>query len=65
MLKEIEEAAQVAALKAIIFDTLESNLAKIKLIQDEIASGRYQINSHHIAEKLMEHAFSHEPLELA
>jgi anti-sigma28 factor (negative regulator of flagellin synthesis) len=65
MLKEIEEVTQVATLKAIIFDTLESNLAKIKLIQEEIASGRYQINSHHIAEKLLEHAFSREPLELA
>jgi anti-sigma28 factor (negative regulator of flagellin synthesis) len=53
---EHEQINAIAALKAIIFDTPEANEAKIQLIKEELISGRYKINTHHISEKLLEHA---------
>ena len=60
-----DTANQIAELKAIIFDTPESEHAKIQLIKDELLKGRYQINSTHIAAKLLEYAPVTEELETA
>ena len=46
--------SEIAKLKAIIFDTPEAEHAKIQLIKEEISAGRYQINSCHMADKLLE-----------
>ena len=52
-------------LKAILFDTPESEQAKIQLIKEELSTGRYQMNSHHIAEKLVEFSPLAEEIERA
>ena len=57
-------ATQMAELKAIIFNTPESEHAKLQLIKDELLSGRYQINSKHVADKLLEYAPVIEEVEL-
>lgn len=49
-------AEQVAALKALIFQTPETNHTKLQFIKEELAAGRYEIHSQHIASKLLEHA---------
>ena len=58
-------AKQMAALKAIIFNTPETNHIKIQFIKEELSTGRYQIHSHHIAAKLLEFAPSMEEAEIA
>lgn len=60
-----ELACSIAALKAIIFDTAEANQAKIEFIKEELSAGRYQINTAHIASKLLEYAPVSEAAELA
>lgn len=60
-----DNANQMAKLKAIIFNTPESEQVKIQLIKEELLSGRYQMNCHHIAEKLQEFAPVIEEVELA
>ena len=60
-----ELACSIAALKANIFDTPEANLTKIELIKEELLAGRYQINSSHIASKLLEYAPVIEEAEIA
>ena len=57
--------SEMTKLKAIIFDTPEAELAKIQMIKDEIAAGRYQINSNHIANKLLEFVPIVEEVEMA
>ncbi len=59
------ELSEMAKLKAIIFDTPEAEHAKLQLIKEEISVGRYQINSKHIAEKLVEYAPEVESLDMA
>jgi len=48
-------AKQMAALKAIIFHTPDTNDAKIQFLKEELAAGRYQIQSSRIAARLMEY----------
>ena len=60
-----DTAKQMAELKAIIFDTPDTNQTKIQFIKEELSADRYQIHSNHIANKLMEYAESFEPAELA
>lgn len=56
---------QLAKLKALIFDTPEAEHMKLQLIKEELATSRYQINSNHIAEKLLEYAPIREEMEMA
>ena len=56
--------SEIAKLKAIIFDTPEAEHVKIQMIKEEISTGRYQINSHHIADKLMEFIPINEEVEI-
>ena len=60
-----DNANQMAKLKAIIFNTPESEQAKIQLIKDELLTGQYKINCNHIADKLQEFAPIIEEVELA
>lgn len=48
------DSSDLIKLKAIIFDSPEAEHVKIQMIKEEVVAGRYQINSQHIAEKLME-----------
>jgi negative regulator of flagellin synthesis FlgM len=52
---------KTAVLKAIILNAAETNETKIGFLKEEIAAGRYQINSQRIAEKLLEQQV--EPVE--
>ena len=58
-------ACSIAALKAIIFDMPAANQAKIEFIKEELSAGRYQINTTHIASKLLEYAPVREETEMA
>ena len=51
-------AKQIGALKSLIYNAPDTNLSKIQVMKEEIAAGRYQINSHHIAAKLLEYVQS-------
>lgn len=51
-----EMANQMAMLKTLIADALEVNQTKITAIKEAISSHQYQIQSHAIAAKLLEHA---------
>lgn len=46
---------QMEALKAMIFNASDLNETRLQFIKDEIETGRYQIQSSKIAEKLTEH----------
>lgn len=46
---------QIEALKAIIFNSSDTNQTKIDFVKEELSANRYQINSDHIAEKLTEY----------
>ncbi len=59
------ELGEMAKLKAIIFNTPEAEHAKLQLIKEELLTGRYQINSCHIASKLVEFAPVIEDVEFA
>ncbi len=52
-------------LKSLIFDTSIAEQMKIQMIKEELSTGRYQINSHHIADKLLEFAPVLEEMEMA
>ena len=58
-------AKQMADLKAIIFNTPETNQTKIQFIKEELSADRYQIHCHHIASKLLEYAELQEEAEMA
>lgn len=60
-----DTAKQVAELKAMIFDTPETNQTKIEFIKEELSVGRYQIHSDHIVAKLMEYTELIEEIEIA
>ena len=60
-----DTAKQVAELKAIIFETPETNQTKIQFIKEELSAGRYQIHSEHIVAKLMEYTELTEETEIA
>lgn len=60
-----DSAQQLEALKAHIFNTNESNQARIQFIKEELAAGRYEINSQRIATRLLEHAVIVEEAEIA
>ncbi len=60
-----DTAKQMAELKAIIFDTPDTNQTKIQFIKEELSAGRYQIHSKHIASKLLEYTGLVEPAEMA
>ncbi len=61
-----DTSKQMAELKAMIFNTPETNQTKIQFIKEELSAGRYQIRSHLIAEKLLEHtALVPQPAEIA
>lgn len=49
-----ETTKHIDALKAIIFNTKEANQAKIDFIKQELAVGKYRINSQRIANELAE-----------
>ncbi|MDP3705888.1 MAG: flagellar biosynthesis anti-sigma factor FlgM [Legionellaceae bacterium] len=51
-----DRSKQMATLMASILHESEPNHVKIQIIQEEIESGRYQINAQHIASKLLEFA---------
>jgi anti-sigma28 factor (negative regulator of flagellin synthesis) len=57
---DLLNAHDLIQLKAAIFDTPEAVQAKVQLIKEELAAGRYQINSANVAEKLLEFAPEHE-----
>lgn len=65
MIQDNETENQLARLKALIFDTTEAEHMKIQLFKDELATGRYQINSDHITAKLLEYARVNEDVEMA
>ena len=58
------DPSDMIKLKTIIFDTPEAEHVKIQMIKEEISTGRYQINSHHIADKLMEFIPINEEVEI-
>lgn len=58
-------AEQMIALKAAIFNSQESNEAKIRFLKEELAAERYQVDSHRIAEKLVSHFVFRTEEELA
>ena len=60
-----DTAKQIEALKAIIFNTPETNQTKIEFIKEELSTGKYQIHSDHIASKLTEYAQSLKQPEVA
>jgi len=62
-----DTAKQMSALKALVFDVPETNHAKIEFLKEEIAAGRYHVNSQRIAEEIGEHQYikSAEELEIA
>ena len=60
-----DTAKQMTALKAIIFDTPETNQTKIEFIKEELTAGRYEIHSQTIAAKLLEYAPVVEEAEIA
>jgi negative regulator of flagellin synthesis FlgM len=60
-----DTAKQLETLKAHIFNTSESNQAKIQFIKEELAAGRYEIHSERIAAKILEHATVVEEPEIA
>ena len=58
MTKKINQIAeQVALLSEAIFKTAESHEQKLAFIKDELASNTLEINSQHIADKLLEFAY--------
>ncbi len=48
-------------LKDSISNTIEMHEKKLAFIKEELATNRYQINNHLIAERLLEHAIEEEP----
>ncbi len=56
---------QLNKLKSLIFDTPIAEHMKIQLIKEELSTGRYQINSNHIADKLLEFAPVLEEMDMA
>ncbi|KTD21611.1 negative regulator of flagellin synthesis FlgM [Legionella londiniensis] len=56
-----DSARQLDELKATIFNAPELNLNKIKFLKEEIANGRYRIQSDKIAEKLIEFQLVSQP----
>lgn len=46
----------VEALKAAIFRVAEDRSTKIQFIKEELAAGRYQVQSEQIAERLLEYS---------
>lgn len=60
-----ESTIFITHLKAIIFDTPDAEHAKIQLIKNELLNGSYQINSLHIADKLLAYAPVVEEMEMA
>ncbi len=56
---------QITALKAMIFNAPDINQAKIQFLKEEIAAGRYQIQSTKIASKLTAYHQVTRELELA
>ena len=60
-----DTAKQMAELKAMIFDTPDTNQTKIQFIKEELSADRYQIHSNHIAAKLMEYAETTDQVEIA
>ena len=53
----LEETAQeLENIKALIFDTTETNSTKIQIIKEEVLAGRYEIHNDRIADKLLEFA---------
>ena len=57
MTKKINHIAeQVALLSEAVFKTAESHELKLAFIKDELASDTLEINSQHIADKLLEFA---------
>ena len=63
--KTLNNFDEISILKAMIFDTPIAVHTKVQLIKEEIASNQYQINHHHIATKLVEHAPLAEEMEMA
>lgn len=59
------ELIEMIKLHAMIFDAPESEHAKIQLIKEALSTGTYQVNSHHIADKLLEFAPIAEEIEMA
>ena len=49
-----DSARQLEELKSLIFNTPDLNEGKIELLKEEIASGRYEVQSKMIAKKLVE-----------
>lgn len=56
---------QMETLKKSLFNTPLTNEAKLELLKEELSSGRYEIQSQSVANKLLEHATSIEQLEPA
>ena len=50
--------SELLKLQAILFNTPEAEQAKIQMIKEELASGRYQIHAANIADKLQEFSCS-------
>jgi anti-sigma28 factor (negative regulator of flagellin synthesis) len=44
-----------SSLKDMLFKTPMTDEAKIQFLKDELSQGRYEIQSHTLAEKLLEH----------
>lgn len=51
-----DASKQIATLMASILHESVPNHVKIQIIKEEIKAGRYQINTNHIANKLLEFA---------
>lgn len=53
------------ALKKMIFHTPLSNTTKLEQLKNELYAGQYQVQSHLLAAKLIEHLHPFEELEMA
>ena len=56
---------QMETLKKSLFNTSLTYEAKLELLKEELSSGRYEIQSQSLANKLLEHALSIEQFEPA
>lgn len=62
--KKLENNA-VSALTALLFNTPLTDPSALKKLKEELSSGDYAIQSHSLAEKLIEHVHPLERLEMA
>lgn len=62
--KDVAETTNpLTALTNMLFHIPLANETKIQFLKEELSAGRYEVQSHSLAAKLMEHAYPLEELE--